>query len=48
MKPYGQHKPFKECHCEFCKSNSKKVKAKKKSARQKARKEILSETSEKD
>lgn len=45
MNPYGQHKPFKECHCEMCRRGSKKVKAKKKAERQRAHKEIRHETS---
>lgn len=46
MKPYGQHKPFKECICEMCWRNTKKIKAKKKLARQRAKKEITNETLE--
>lgn len=42
MKPYGRHKPFKGCYCEQCRPNTKSIK---KTARQKAKKEIRDEAS---
>ena len=44
MKPYGQHKGYKGCHCSQCRQN-KHLKAKKTSERQRAKKEIRNELS---